>query len=160
MGQIVKTKKKGRPSKADLARRNAAVEQSESASAKQERELRRSGRRRNVRYAFDIDDYLDDDEYFVEDDEDERGREKKLKHLLKLQSDEIGAESTPSRTRRLPATSASSSDDGEGRKPSKKRKINDDNNDEDEEENDDEIENDNEIEIENENDDEVRLNLS
>ncbi|XP_006346205.1 uncharacterized protein [Solanum tuberosum] len=154
MGQIVKTKKKGRPSKADLARRNAAVEQSESASAKQERELRRSGRRRNVRYAFDIDDYLDDDEYFVEDDEDERGREKKLKHLLKLQSDEIGAESTPSRTRRVsvgPATSASSSDDGDGRKPSKKRRINgDDDRDEDEEDNDDEIE------IENENDDEAR----
>ncbi|XP_049374565.1 uncharacterized protein LOC125839610 isoform X1 [Solanum verrucosum] len=154
MGQIVKTKKKGRPSKADLARRNAAVDQSESASAKQERELRRSGRRRNVRYAFDIDDYLDDDEYFVEDDEDERGREKKLKHLLKLQSDEIGAESTPSRTRRVsvgPATSASSSDDGDGRKPSKKRRINgDDDRDEDEEDNDDEIE------IENENDDEAR----
>ncbi|KAK6785606.1 hypothetical protein RDI58_019061 [Solanum bulbocastanum] len=154
MGQIVKTKKKGRPSKADLARRNAAVEQSESVSAKQERELRRSGRRRNVRYAFDIDDYLDDDEYFVEDDEDERGREKKLKHLLKLQSDEIGAESTPSRTRRVsvgPATSASSSDDGDGRKPSKKRKINgNDDRDEDEEDNDDEIE------IENDNDDEAR----
>ncbi|MCD7452120.1 hypothetical protein HAX54_015037 [Datura stramonium] len=156
MGQIVKTKKKGRPSKADLARRNAAVEQSESASAKQERELRRSGRRRSVRYAFDIDDYLEDDEYFVEDDEDERGREKKLKHLLKLQSDEGGAESTPSRTRRVsqgPATSASSDDDGEGRKPSKKRKINgglDDDRDEDEEENDDENENENENEIDDE----------
>ncbi|KAK4355237.1 hypothetical protein RND71_024208 [Anisodus tanguticus] len=150
MGQIVKTKKKGRPSKADLARRNAAVEQSESASAKQERELRRSGRRRNVRYAFDIDDYLDDDEYFIEDiDEDERGREKKRKHLLKLQSDDGGAESTP--RQRGPATSASSSDEDEGKKPTKKRKINDG---EEEEENEDEIQN--EIEIEIENDDEAK----
>lgn len=75
--------------------------------------------------------------------------------MLKLQNDEIGSESTPSRTRRVHATSASSSDDGEGRKPSKKRKFNgDDDRDEDEEENDDEIENDNEIE--NENDDEAR----
>ncbi|KAJ8532562.1 hypothetical protein K7X08_012485 [Anisodus acutangulus] len=142
MGQIVKTKKKGRPSKADLARRNAAVEQSE--SAKQERELRRSGRRRNVSYAFYIDDYLDDDEYFIEDiDEDERGREKKLKHLLKLQNDDGGAESTPCQ-RGGHATSASSSDEDEGRKPTKKRKINDDGEEE------------NEDEIENENDDEAR----
>ncbi|XP_059283358.1 uncharacterized protein LOC132036958 isoform X2 [Lycium ferocissimum] len=156
MGQIVKTKKKGRPSKADLAarRNNAAVELPETA---QERELRRSGRRRNVRYAFDIDDYLDDDEYFIEDiDGDERRREKKLKLLLKLQSDEAGgggggAESTPRRQR--PATSASSDD--EERKPSKKRKINnnDDERDEEEEENDEEIENGNGNEIENENDD-------
>lgn len=152
MGQIVKTKKKGRPSKADLARRKAAVEQPE--SAKKDKELRRSGRRRNVRYAFDIDDYLDDDEYFIEDDEDERGKEKKLKLLLKLQNDEGGVESTPSRTRRGPATSASSEEDDDERKHSKKRKINGDNDDdEDEEENDDEIENDNEIE--NENDDEA-----
>ncbi|CAN4104007.1 unnamed protein product [Withania somnifera] len=153
MGQIVKTKKKGRPSKADLARRNAGVEQTE--SMKKDKELRRSGRRRNVRYAFDIDDYLDDDEYFIEDDEDERGKEKKLKLLLKLQNDEGGAESTPSRTRRGPATSASSEDDEDSdgkRKHSKQRKIN--SNDDDDEENDDEI--DNENEIENENDDEAR----
>ncbi|PHT43951.1 hypothetical protein CQW23_17976 [Capsicum baccatum] len=152
MGQIVKTKKKGRPSKADLARRNAAVEKTE--SAKKEKELRRSGRRRNVRYMFDIDDYLDDDEYFLDDDEDERGKEKKLKLLLKLQNDEGGAaESTPSRNRRGPATSASSDDDdGDVRKHTKKRKINRDEDEEDDEENDDEIENENEIE----NDDEAR----
>nr|XP_016472230.1 PREDICTED: uncharacterized protein LOC107794267 [Nicotiana tabacum] len=155
MGQIVKTKKKGRPSKADLARRNAEAAIEASESAKKERELRRSGRRRNVRYALSIDDYLDDDEYFLDDEEDERGREKKLKLLLKLQqSDEGGAaESTPSRTRQGPATSASSSDDDEGRKPSKKRKINGD--DDEEEENDDEIEIENENEIEIDNDDEA-----
>ncbi|KAG9132175.1 hypothetical protein Leryth_022227 [Lithospermum erythrorhizon] len=73
MGQVAKRSKKGRPSKADLAA--------------EEREVRRSGRRRNVRYTFDFDDYLDDDEYFfVEEEADERRREKKIKLLLKLHS--------------------------------------------------------------------------
>nr|POF14513.1 bromodomain and phd finger-containing protein 3 [Quercus suber] len=74
MGQIVKRKKKGRPSKADLARR--AVESAEAA----EREVRRSLRRRNVRYNIDYDDYLDEDD----DEEDQRRREKKLKLVVKL----------------------------------------------------------------------------
>ncbi|XP_031118720.1 bromodomain-containing protein DDB_G0270170-like isoform X2 [Ipomoea triloba] len=128
MGQMVKKKKKGRPSKADLAARRS----SGSAAEKSDGELRRSGRRRNVRYAFEIDDYLDDDEYFVDEDEeeeDESRREKKLKLLLKLQNMEGSgggggvAESTPSPTRHVrhaPTASGSSSDFG---KPSKIRKI-------------------------------------
>ncbi|KAK6934478.1 Bromodomain [Dillenia turbinata] len=76
MGQIVKRKKKGRPSKADLAKR--AVESAEQI------ETRRSLRRRNVRYNIDFDDYedfgFDDDD----DEEVERRREKKLKLVLKL----------------------------------------------------------------------------
>ncbi|XP_059662473.1 uncharacterized protein LOC132308415 [Cornus florida] len=118
MGQIVKRKKKGRPSKADLARRAAVT-------AAQERDLRRSVRRRNVRYNFDIDDYIDD-EYDEEDDEDEMRREKKLKLVLKLQNQEGDSESAPSQTRRVahaPDASASSSDSGNGDKPLKKRKI-------------------------------------
>ncbi|KAL1567008.1 hypothetical protein AAHA92_02539 [Salvia divinorum] len=93
MGQIVKKKKKGRPPKADPAA-SRDLPQSD-------RDLRRSHRRRSVKYVFDLDDYFDEDEVFV-DDEDQRRREKKLDLLLKLQ------EST-----------ACSDDDN----PSKKRKI-------------------------------------
>ncbi|KAK8643951.1 hypothetical protein V6N13_013228 [Hibiscus sabdariffa] len=75
MGQIVKRKKKGRPSKADLAKRGS------SPSAPAESELRRSHRRRNVRYNIDFDDYLDED-FEEEDDEEERRRKKKLKLIL------------------------------------------------------------------------------
>ncbi|GFZ13581.1 DNA-binding bromodomain-containing protein [Actinidia rufa] len=125
MSQIVKRKKKGRPSKADLARRAAEAT---------ERDVRRSLRRRNVRYTFDFDDFIDEEDGVGvvgvgEDDnvEDEMRREKKLKLLLKLQGKEGGAESPPSRTRRVAhATDASSSDDGDGGKPLKKRKIDDD----------------------------------
>ncbi|KAA8526991.1 hypothetical protein F0562_008780 [Nyssa sinensis] len=124
MGQIVRRKKKGRPSKADLARR-AATGQLPTTEA-QERDLRRSLRRRNVRYSIDYDDYIDEDD--EEDDEDERRREKKLKLVLKLQNIEGGgAESAPSRIRRVPhapTASASSSDCEDGDKPLKKRKIN------------------------------------
>ncbi|GMI63759.1 bromodomain-containing protein 13 [Hibiscus trionum] len=81
MGQIVKRKKKGRPSKADLAKRGS------SPSAPAESELRRSHRRRNVRYNIDFDDYLDED-FEEEDDEEERRREKKLKLILKLNQDQ------------------------------------------------------------------------
>lgn len=79
MGQIVRRKKKGRPSKADLARRSG-----QSPSTTQS-DLRRSRRRRNVRYPIiDFDDYLDEDEE-EEEDEDERRREKKkLKLVEKL----------------------------------------------------------------------------
>lgn len=130
MVQIVKRKKKGRPSKADLARRSSdspPVKSSES-----ERQLRRSGRRRNVRYTFDFDDYIDEDfDYYDDDDENDR-RDKKLMMLLKLQS--CGAESSPpSSTRRV------SPDSSEG-KASKKRKIDDaDDDDVDEEDDDNDI---------------------
>ncbi|CAI9088354.1 OLC1v1022661C1 [Oldenlandia corymbosa var. corymbosa] len=128
MGQIVKKKKKGRPSKADLAKRR------ELASSAPGRELRRSHRQRSVRYTFDFDDYLDDDDLFedFDEEEDERRREKKLKLLLKLQGGgkETPTESTttPSQTRRVshaPSASQSSSGygSGDGSKPSKKRKI-------------------------------------
>ncbi|XP_052207681.1 uncharacterized protein LOC127811658 [Diospyros lotus] len=122
MGQIVKRKKKGRPSKADLARR--ASEGEPPGAAASEKDVRRSLRRRNVRYIFDFDDFDDLDEEEEEEVEDERRRQKKLKLLLKLQGKEGGAESEPSRTRRVdhaPPASPSSSDSGE--KPPKKRKI-------------------------------------
>ncbi|GAA0141519.1 chromatin/chromatin-binding, or -regulatory protein [Lithospermum erythrorhizon] len=81
MVNIMKRKKKGRLSKSDLA-------------AAEERELRRSGRRRNVRYNFDYDDYLDDDQeyYFVDQHQDQNRKAKKLKLLLKLDEDEEGDE--------------------------------------------------------------------
>lgn len=57
MGQIEKRKKKGRPSKADLAARLAAGV----ADSPEKRDIRRSLRRRNFRYnIIDYDeDYLD-----------------------------------------------------------------------------------------------------
>ncbi|KAL3503525.1 hypothetical protein ACH5RR_037974 [Cinchona calisaya] len=131
MGQIVKKKKKGRPSKADLAKLRSLGKDTSAT----DRELRRSHRQRNVRYTFDFDDYLDDDELFedFDDEEDERRREKKLKVLLKLQTSRETAttttESTPSETRRVshaPSASQSSSDlggEGSNRRPSKKRKM-------------------------------------
>ncbi|KAL8509929.1 hypothetical protein ACS0TY_016955 [Phlomoides rotata] len=127
MGQIVKRKKKGRPAKADPGARDLP---------QAERDLRRSLRRRNVKYVFDLDDYFDEDELFA-DDEDQRRREKKLKLLLKLQSGGGDSESTVPRDLRYehaPATSASSSEDG--RKPSKKRKIDEEMDDDVDEEND------------------------
>ncbi|KAG5546534.1 hypothetical protein RHGRI_018648 [Rhododendron griersonianum] len=119
MGQIVKRKKKGRPSKADLALRAAAAAAAETPEA----EERRSLRRRNVRYTFGFDDYVDDDEL---EDEDAWRREKKLKLLLKLQQQSkeeeggSGSESAPSRTR--PAAASGSSEE-DGGNPLKKRKI-------------------------------------
>ncbi|KAK7385967.1 hypothetical protein VNO78_31977 [Psophocarpus tetragonolobus] len=94
MGQIVRRKKKGRPSKADLARRSG-----ESPAASQP-DLRRSRRRRNVRYNIDYDDYLDEED--EDEEEDERRREKKkLKLVVKLnnheEEDEDEEDSAPSR---------------------------------------------------------------
>lgn len=110
MGQIVKRKKKGRPSKADLARR--AVE----SAAASEPDIRRSLRRRNVRYNIDYDDYLDEDD--DDDEEDQRRREKKLKLVVKLnQGDE-----SPSRARTVARVSHASEDECE-RKPLKKGSI-------------------------------------
>ncbi|KAL7143165.1 hypothetical protein ABFS83_08G172500 [Erythranthe nasuta] len=120
MGQIVKRKKKGRPAAADPGARELT---------KPERDVRRSLRRRNVKYVFDLDDYFDEDEVFADDDDgDDHGRrEKKLELLLKLQTGgERESTNIPqaSRTRRVehaPATSASSDED----KPPKKRRIDD-----------------------------------
>lgn len=109
MGQIVKKKKKGRPAKADLAAAARDMPQTD-------RDLRRSHRRRSVKYVFDLDDYFDEDEVFV-DDEDQRRREKKLKLLLKLQS---GGD--PESTDRRVQHASCSSDEDAG-KPSKKRRI-------------------------------------
>ncbi|KAL6544486.1 hypothetical protein OROMI_023348 [Orobanche minor] len=121
MGQIVK-RKKGRPPKVDLSARELP------SASPPERDLRRSLRRRNVKYVFDLDDYFDEDELFdKDDDEDQHRREKKLELLLKLQTGEKEAEPAApqeSRCRRVdhaPYTSASSS--GSDEKPSKKRRI-------------------------------------
>ncbi|XP_027341121.1 uncharacterized protein LOC113854366 isoform X2 [Abrus precatorius] len=94
MVQIAK-RKKGRPSKADLARRAG-----ESPATASQPDLRRSLRRRSVRY--NIIDYDDD---YLDDEEDERKREKKkLKLMAKLNQGEEEEEreeneSAPSRTR-------------------------------------------------------------
>lgn len=122
MSQIVETKKKGRPSKADLARRAAA------AAEEQKTDGRRSLRRRDARYTFDLDDFIDEEE---EEEEDERRREKKKskqQQLLKLeqqqQSSESGSgESARSRTRRVEHAPATSSGCEDGGKPLKRRKI-------------------------------------
>ncbi|KAL3851200.1 hypothetical protein ACJIZ3_013082 [Penstemon smallii] len=109
MGQIVKRKKKGRPPKTDPASR----EPKEAA-----RDLRRSLRRRNVKYVFDLDDYFDDDGLFEDDDEQ---REKKLKLLLKLQGgDEAEPQTSRRRVEHAPDTSSSDEDE---ENPPKKRKI-------------------------------------
>ncbi|KAK7316772.1 hypothetical protein RJT34_00483 [Clitoria ternatea] len=94
----VARRKKGRPSKADLARRAG-----ESPATSSQPETRRSLRRRSVRY--NIIDYDDD---YVDDEEDERRREKKkLKLMAKLNLGEEDGEqeaqevndSAPNRTR-------------------------------------------------------------
>ncbi|KAF3453449.1 hypothetical protein FNV43_RR03889 [Rhamnella rubrinervis] len=124
MGQIVRRKKKGRPSKADLARRSGQ------SPAKKEADIRRSLRRRNVRYNIDYDDYLDEDD---EDDEDERRKEKKLKLVVKLNQGE-GAEPATSQGRsggrgeHAPGKASEDEEEEEEdeseRKPLKKRRIN------------------------------------
>ncbi|GER46286.1 DNA-binding bromodomain-containing protein [Striga asiatica] len=118
MEQIVKRKKKGRPPKADPP--------PPPPQQQPENDLRRSLRRRNVKYVFDLDDYFDEDDLFT-DDENRSRREKKLEQLLKLQSGGESESTAPQRTRfrrvyHAPAASASSSDDDD--KPSKKRRIN------------------------------------
>ncbi|XP_028796753.1 uncharacterized protein LOC114752193 [Neltuma alba] len=120
MGQIVRRKKKGRPSKAYLAHRSGE------SPAPPQPDLRRSLRRRNVRYNIEYDDYLDEDD--EDEDEDERRREKKLKLVVKLNQDRDRDEdeSAPSRTRggARGNHSRDSSDEDEGeRKPLKKRRI-------------------------------------
>lgn len=113
MAQIVR-KKKGRSPK---PHETPAVE----------RHLRRSLRRRNVKYFFDLDDYLDDDELF-ESDEDQRRRHKMLELLLRPESGkELESATTHSSRSRLVdhLPSASTSSFENPGKPSKKPKIND-----------------------------------
>ncbi|GAB2277773.1 hypothetical protein Dimus_012477 [Dionaea muscipula] len=101
MGQIVRKRKNGRPSKADLAGRHCTPA-SPHPSSSEKPHLRRSNRRRSFRYSIiDYeDDYLDDDDDFkVEDDEDEedddqRRKEKKLKLVLKLHNTAAAASTT------------------------------------------------------------------
>ncbi|KAL3636775.1 hypothetical protein CASFOL_019074 [Castilleja foliolosa] len=115
MEQIVMRRKRGRPRKSDLVARQPPQTVG--------RDLRRSHRRRSVKYVFDLDDYYDEDEIFVDDDDEEkRRREKKLKLLLKLESQSnIPEENRYRRVDHAPDTYASSSSsDG---KPSKKRRI-------------------------------------
>lgn len=97
MGRIVGGKKKGRP---DLPRRNSCAEP--------DPQPRRSCRRRNVRYNFDIDDYVDDEEFY----QDVGRREKKLRVLL----GDYDSESNR-------CEESSSSDEYDEVEPSKKRKI-------------------------------------
>ncbi|RDX67290.1 Bromodomain and PHD finger-containing protein 3, partial [Mucuna pruriens] len=109
MGQIVRRKKKGRPSKADLARRSGE------SPASAQPDLRRSRRRRNVRYNIDYDDYLDEEE--EDEEEDERRREKKkLKLVVKLnnheEEDEDEDDDAP-RTRGVHAPEEKGEDDEE-----------------------------------------------
>ncbi|XP_062017835.1 uncharacterized protein LOC133734210 [Rosa rugosa] len=119
MGQIERRKKKGRPSKADLARRSGE-------SPAEERDVRRSLRRRNVKYTIDYDDYLDEDS---EDDEEEVEIriQKKLKLMAKLNPT---AAAEAARDSHSPE---SSDEDETERKPLKKRPINGADKDEDDE---------------------------
>ncbi|KAI3673811.1 hypothetical protein L6452_39941 [Arctium lappa] len=131
MGQIVRRKRRGRPSNTDRARRNSIV------SPPSPADRRRSRRRRNVRYSFDIDDYVDDDEFYDDEDEDleeEVGRREKKLRLLLCEDD------SRSQRRVAHAPSYSSSDDydedadGDGDcKALKKRKLGDEEDDEDNE---------------------------
>ncbi|XP_044488040.1 uncharacterized protein LOC123212876 [Mangifera indica] len=117
MGQIVKRKKKGRPSKADLARRPL------SQSQEPESEVRRSIRRRNVRYDIDYyEDYFDEED---EEEEEERRREKKLKLVVKLNQKSESAEPALNRSRGgHTSEEEEDEEEEEDNKPLKKRKIN------------------------------------
>ena len=125
MGQIVKRKKKGRPSKADLARRSGG------GLTSSESEPRRSLRSRNVRYNIDFDDFLEEDD--EDEEENERRREKKLKLVVKLNQSRDGEHLSPvARLSRSGArgedaaeygSSASEGEDEPERKPLKKRRI-------------------------------------
>ncbi|KFK27108.1 hypothetical protein AALP_AA8G335300 [Arabis alpina] len=94
MSQIATRRRKGRPSKADLARRRS------SSPSESGYELRRGQRRRNVRYNFDFDDYLDEILEEVNDEEEaERRRQKKLKQVLKLNQSRARAD-PPNKTKK------------------------------------------------------------
>uniref|UniRef100_A0A2C9W727 Bromo domain-containing protein n=1 Tax=Manihot esculenta TaxID=3983 RepID=A0A2C9W727_MANES len=142
MGQIVKRKKKGRPSKADLAQRSSGQN-----AVNTEHHRWRSLRRRNVRYNnfIDYDDYVDEFEEYEESEEEEKRKEKKLKLVLKLNSQEQ-SRNKATRVEHARGDAASSSEDDESeKKPLRKRKIDsgDDSEAENESENDHGIEDDN-----------------
>ncbi|XP_050138026.1 uncharacterized protein LOC126614412 isoform X3 [Malus sylvestris] len=120
MGQIVRRKKKGRPSKADLARRSGELP---AKTAKKESDVRRSLRRRNVKYNIDYDDYLDEDDE-EDEEEDERRREKKVKLVVKL--DQAGNRSArDSHAQDSGGDEDEDEEDGESeRKQQKRRRIN------------------------------------
>ncbi|KAI3688524.1 hypothetical protein L2E82_46154 [Cichorium intybus] len=114
MGQIVRRKRRGRPSNTDRARINNFT------APPSPVDRRRSRRRRNVIYNFDIDDYVDDDEFYDDEDEEVGRREKKLRLLLC----EDDSRSNTRRVRHAPASSSSDEYDvDEDFKYSKKRKI-------------------------------------
>ncbi|KAL1206477.1 Transcription factor GTE9 [Cardamine amara subsp. amara] len=129
MSQIERRRRKGRPSKADLARRRS------SSPGESGYELRRGQRRRNVRYNFDFDDYLDEEE--EEELEEEKRRQKKLKQVLKLNQSRARAD-PPIRSRARVSNSSdyeeeeededeAEEDDGEDtseKRQVKKRKLN------------------------------------
>ncbi|KAF8409577.1 hypothetical protein HHK36_005654 [Tetracentron sinense] len=115
-------KKKGRPSKADLARRDIRRDPSPPPG---EADLRRSLRRRNLTYDG-FDDYDDEEER-------KRKREKKPKLVLKLPNkagfgrvDSSQSVTRSEATVAHPSISASSSESGNGNKPFKKRRIDED----------------------------------
>ncbi|KAI4306103.1 hypothetical protein L6164_029411 [Bauhinia variegata] len=118
MGQIVKRKKKGRPSKADLARRSG------DSPATSKPDLRRSLRRRNVKYNIEYDDYLEEDNEGEEEDE-RRREKKKLKLVVKLnQGEDEDEEPTRVSSREYHAQSyGSASEEDTEKKPLKKRKV-------------------------------------
>ncbi|KAM1149343.1 hypothetical protein ACFX2B_029643 [Malus domestica] len=120
MGQIVRRKKKGRPSKADLARRSGELP---AKPTKKESDVRRSLRRRNVKYNIDYDDYLDEDDE-EDEEEDERRREKKVKLVVKL--DQAGNRSArDSHAQDSGGDEDEDEEDGESeRKQQKRRRIN------------------------------------
>ncbi|KVH99144.1 Bromodomain-containing protein [Cynara cardunculus var. scolymus] len=113
MGQIVRRKRRGRPSKIDRARRNSFV------APPSPVDRRRSRRRRNVKYSFDIDDYVDDDEFYDDEDEEVGRREKKLR-LLPCEDDSRSQR----RVGHAPSyTSSDDYDEDDDSKALKKRKI-------------------------------------
>ncbi|OVA07819.1 Bromodomain [Macleaya cordata] len=79
MGKISKKKRKGRPSKADISRPSSAgIRRNKGPDPPRESDLRRSIRRRNMKYT---DEFYDDEE---EEEEVERRKEKKMKLVLRL----------------------------------------------------------------------------
>ncbi|GMH24988.1 hypothetical protein Nepgr_026831 [Nepenthes gracilis] len=135
MGEILRRRKKGRPSKADLAARLAT---SSAPQPTEKRHLRRRSFRCKI---IDFgEDYLDDDFEVAEEEEEdggyERRRQKKLKLVLKLPTGRPSCDGGDlvSRTRR-PSRRHADSDDGEEEEENddaeeeearvvKKRKIN------------------------------------
>nr|XP_043640317.1 uncharacterized protein LOC122611361 [Erigeron canadensis] len=102
MGQIVRRKRKGKHSnKTDRAHSPAAPV-----------DRRSSGRRRrNVRYNFDINDYVDDDEFYNDEDVDiGRRQKKKIKLLL---SDDVDDDVSRRRVYHAPPVLARSSSEDE-----------------------------------------------